>query len=64
VTFLNRITTKGILIDYISVVWQIKLKIPFMVILMAYISRSCDFPKTKMGIAYVSRSCDLLKRKF
>ena len=34
-------------------------------ILMAYISRSCDFPKVKMGrwAAYIIRSCDQITKK-
>jgi len=37
-------------------------KIPFLEILMAYINRSCDFPKWGL-VAYVSRSCDFIKKE-
>jgi hypothetical protein len=39
--------------------------IPEKEILMAYISRSCDFPKVKMGrwVAYIIRSCDQITKK-
>ena len=32
---------------------------------MAYISRSCDFPKVKMGkwVTYIIRSCDQITKK-
>ena len=41
-------------------------KLPKMEILMEYISRSCDLPKSEncRGVgAYISRSCDLPKKE-
>ena len=39
--------------------------IPKKEFLMAYISKSCDFPKVKMGrwVAYIIRSCDQITKK-
>jgi hypothetical protein len=39
--------------------------IPKRDILMAYISRSCDFPKEKMGrwVAYIIRLCNQITKK-